>query len=413
MRYSFYGGIFMNQPKRSKKRKPNYFRITCVFFVFLLLLFAVGHKIGDDKSITDSHSSTSSTVEEKQDITIHLSAIGDAMCHSQNFKDAYDEASKTYDFSHVFTDIKEHLNTADFAIGNLETTFAGEERGYSGYPTFNTPSAFGVALKDIGIDVLTTANNHSIDKGYSGIVSTLDALDEIGIAHTGTARSEEEQNKVLVQDIHGIKFAFLTFTYGTNGISIPKGKEYCVNLIDKELIKKQIEQAKAENVDVICVSMHWGDEYKLKQNATQEELADFLFENGVDIILGSHPHVLEPMEKRTITLEDGTTKDGFVIYSLGNFVSGQVKENTKNTIILDMQITKNKEGKISIDKVDYTPLYMYDKGAGKSKRYKLLDIRKTLSNYENGTDTSIGSSMYQTLKTELTKIENIMGEPIS
>ena len=149
----------------------------------------------------------------------------------------------------------------------------------------------------------------------------------------GTYQSAEEQEQILIKDVNGIKIAFLSYTYGTNGIPVPKGKEYCVNLIDKTLISKQIKQAKEQEVDLICVSMHWGDEYKLKQNSTQEQLADFLFKEGADIILGSHPHVLEPMEKRTITLEDGTTKDGFVIYSLGNFISGQVIANTKNTII--------------------------------------------------------------------------------
>src|SRR5699024_8248046 len=120
-----------------------------------------------------------------------------------------------------------------------------------------------------------------------------------------------------IKDVNGIKIAFLAYTYGTNGIPVPKDKPYCINLIDKELILKHLELAKEQNPDLICVNMHWGLEYKTKQNSEQEELADFLFTNGVDIILGSHPHVLQPMEKNTITLEDGTTKDCFVIYSLG------------------------------------------------------------------------------------------------
>ena len=154
--------------------------------------------------------------------------------------------------------------------------------------------------------------------------------------------------------------------------------------------------------------MHWGDEYKLKQNSTQEQLADFLFKEGADIILGSHPHVLEPMEKRTIALEDGTTKDGFVIYSLGNFISGQVIANTKNTIILNLKITKHGDsGKITIDDFDYTPVYCYDKGAGTSNRYKLIDIRTAIEDYIAGKQ-NISSSLYSTLKTELKKIEDIM-----
>ena len=161
--------------------------------------------------------------------------------------------------------------------------------------------------------------------------------------------------------------------------------------------------------------MHWGIEYKLKQNSNQEELADFLFSNGVDIILGSHPHVLEPMEKRTITLEDGTTKDGFVIYSLGNFVSGQIYPNTKSTVILNIQITKNKDGKITIDKINYTPVYLYDSGSNAKSRteYTLMDIEKSISNYENGNDNSISKTLYNTLKEELSNIKKTVGPEIN
>lgn len=212
-------------------------------------------------------------------------------------KNAYNSTSKDYDFSNVFKNIEDYIKNADITVGNLETTFAGSYRGYTGYPTFNTPEVLGQNLKDIGFDVLCTANNHSMDKGYSGIESTLNFLDEYGLDHYGTARSSEEQNTILVKDVNGIKIAFLAYTYGTNGITIPSGKEYSVNLIDKELIKEHITLAKSKEVDVICVSMHWGTEYRLTPHSSQEELADFLFENGVDIILGSHPHVLEPMEK--------------------------------------------------------------------------------------------------------------------
>ncbi len=299
-------------------------------------------------------------------------------------------------------------------FGNLETTFAGEARGYSGYPTFNSPSSLGTAIKNIGVDVLSTANNHSLDKGYKGIVSTLDALDEIGIEHTGTYRSEDEQNKILVKDINGIKVAFLSFTYGTNGIPVPKDNGYCVNLIDKELMLEQINLAKAQEVDLICTSMHWGVEYAQKQNKEQEELADFLFQNGVDIIIGNHAHVIEPMERKIITLEDGTEKEVFVVYALGNFVSGQVKEHTKTTAILDMNITKNGEtGKISIDSVDYVPVYCYDRGAGKPNRYELIDIKSAISEYESGNTSKVNSSLYNTLKKELTNAESVLGEPLT
>ncbi len=160
--------------------------------------------------------------------------------------------------------------------------------------------------------------------------------------------------------------------------------------------------------------MHWGIEYAQKQNNEQEKLANLLFENGVDIIIGNHAHVIEPMEKRTITLEDGTEKEVFVVYALGNFVSGQVKEHTKSTAILDMQITKNGEtGKITIDSVDYTPVYCYDKGAGVKNRYELIDIRSAISEYDSGDKSKVNTSLYNTIKKELADIEKVLGEPIT
>ena len=298
-------------------------------------------------------------------------------------------------------------------FGNLETTFAGPDRGYSGYPTFNSPASLGEALKNIGIDVLSTANNHCLDKGYDGLVNTLNELDRIGISHTGTARSEEEHNTVLVKEVNGIKIAFLSFTYGTNGIPVPTGKEYSVNLINKDLILNQINLAKEQNVDIICASMHWGVEYAQKENSEQEDLADYLFKNGVDIIIGNHAHVVEPMEKKTIILDDGTEKEVFVVYALGNFVSGQTFDHTRSTAILDMQIRKSSEtGKISIDSVDYVPVYCNDRSS-KSNKYELVDVRETISEYENGNPNNISASLYSTLKSELANTESVLGSPIT
>lgn len=387
--------------------------ITCgIFFVYEQKELRESRELSNaeiQKEETQTKEEKQEEVTVKENSKMKMAVIGDIMCHNTQYNDAYQASSGTYDFSYVFDDIKEYISSADLAIGNLETTFAGKERGYSSYPTFNTPEELAGNLKNLGIDVVSTANNHCIDKGYKGIVSTLDYLDSAGIAHTGTSRSPEEQRTVLVKEINGIKIAFLSFTYGTNGIPIPSGKEYSVNLIDEELILKQIELAKEQNPDIICTSMHWGIEYQTKQNKEQEKLAELLFKNGVDIILGSHPHVLQPMEKRTITLDDGTTKDGFVIYSLGNFMSGQVKENTKNSIILNLDITKNGEtGKITIDKVNYIPIYMYKSATGTVRRYKILDIEKSISDYESGKNQSIGQSAYNTIKKELVKIKDTL-----
>lgn len=402
----------MRRRKRgTKRRRLNYKKMLIVLIILVLAILAVVTGITSAVKFVSKKNKEKIQEEEKpKDIIINLVATGDVMCHTTNFNAAYNNETKEYDFTSVFANISKYITKADVAIGNLETTFAGKDRGYTGYPTFNSPSALGVALKNIGIDVLSTANNHSLDKGYTGIVSTLDKLDEIGIDHMGTARSEEEQNKVLVKDVNGIKIAFLSYTYGTNGIPVPAGKEYSVNLIDKDLILKQINLAKEQNVDIICASMHWGDEYKQKQNKKQEELADYLFQNGVDIIIGNHAHVVEPMEKRKIALEDGTEKEVFVVYALGNFISGQTIEHTKSTVILDMNIRKNGEnGKITIDSINYIPVYCYDESKKNSNRYELLDIREEIAKYENNSEGKVDTSLYQILKSELENIEKILG----
>lgn len=241
-----------------------------------------------------------------------------------------------------------------------------------------------------------------------GLSRTIDVFDNVGISHLGTYKSAEEQENLLIKNVNGVKIAFINYTYGTNGIPVPSGKEYCINLIDKTLIKKQIEQAKKENVDMIVACMHWGTEYRTTANSEQEELADFLFENGVDIILGNHPHVLEPMEKKTITLEDGTEKEVFVVYALGNFTADQRDEITRDSAILNLTITKNVDGKISIDKVDYIPIYMYKNVSASIHKFKILDIEQTILDYESGSNTSINSTTYNNLKNQLKKIKDIL-----
>ena len=409
---------------KKKLKIVNKFRFIVAFIIsiaILILLCFGAYKIffnefsQENNAVSDSNITDNQTepTPKKEDIHISMSVVGDIMCHNSQYTDAYNSATGTYDFSYVFENIKDYISSADIAVGNLETTFAGKEKGYSNYPRFNTPEQLATNLKDLGIDVLSTANNHSMDTNYTGLVSTLKYLDDAGISHMGTYASAQDQNKILIKDVNGIKIAFLAFTYGTNGIPVPADKTYCINLIDEDLILKQLDLAKKENPDLICVNMHWGNEYQLKQNDTQKKLADLLFKNGVDVILGSHPHVLQPMEKQTITLDDGTTKDCFVIYSLGNFISGQTKENTRNSVILNIKFTKNGEtDKTTIDSVSYTPIYMYKYSSGTTRKYKVLDLEKTISNYDLGVDKSIGSSTYNTLKTELTKIKKTMGEAI-
>lgn len=412
----------------SDKKFIKYLSFSVIILLILLLCVAIFYVINKWiehnqflKSVDDNLKQVSSdstpnsnevqnqTPEEETETTFTMTAIGDVMCHNTQYWDAYQKEMDDYDFSYVFEDINRSIKTSDIAIGSLETSFAGKERGYHNYPTFNSPDALAYDLKKLGIDVLSTAGNHCLDMGFSGLSRTIDVLNDANILHLGTYQTAEERDKILFRYVKGIKIAFVNYTYGTNGIPVPSGKEFCVNLIDKDLMKKDIESAKSQDADIIVACMHWGTEYRTTANPEQEELADFLFQNGVDIILGNHPHVLEPMEKRTITLEDGTTKDGFVIYALGNFICDQNAENTRNSIILNLKITKHVDGKISIDHADYTPIYMYKNSSSQLKKMKLLDMEQTIYNYETGIDSSIGQKTYEDLKIQLDKIKKIVG----
>ena len=372
------------------------------------LVSSYKQEIENEEKANEKNKTNNNSEETPTDTTFTLTAIGDIMCHNTQYLDAYNDETGEYDFSYVFDDISLYTKTADICIGNLETTFAGEDVGYSSYPTFNTPDSLAYELKDIGVDVLSTAGNHALDKGFNGLSRTIDVLNDADISHLGTYKSKEEQDKTLIKYVKGIKIAFVNFAYGTNGIPIPSDKPYCVNLIDENLMKEQIDRAKEEEPDIIIACMHWGTEYKTTPNSTQEQLADFLFKNGVDIILGTHPHVLEPMEKRTVTLDDGSTKDGFVIYSLGNFIADQNAEYTRDSIILNIDITKHTDGKITIDNYEYVPIYMYKDTSKKKQKMKLLDINKNIYNYENYLDDTISESLYNTLKSELSKIQKIL-----
>ncbi|MBP3597311.1 MAG: CapA family protein [Clostridia bacterium] len=409
-------GKYGKRVQKKRKRKLRIDRVIIVSIILFVIIYMInnifqniGQKI-EYANINKENAQVTALSEDYKietlpDITISMAVIGDIMCHNTQYKSAY--ANGKYDFSHVFEDIKSKIEPADIAIGNLETTFAGSDIGYSSYPTFNTPEALATDLKELGIDVLSTANNHSLDKGYTGVERTIKYLDEAGIAHTGTYNSEDSAQQITALEVNGMKIGFLAYTYGTNGIPVPKGKPYCINLINKEKILSDLNKAKQLNLDLIVVQMHWGQEYQAKPNQEQKDLADFLFQNGADIILGSHPHVLQSMEKREVTMPDGSKKQGFVIYSLGNFVSGQVKANTRQSVILNIQLTKcGKTNAISIDSVDYTPIYTF-----KGNRYRILDINHVLQNHNNG-DTTYGSGTITTLKTELQQIKSRIGEPI-
>lgn len=353
-----------------------------------------------------------------------LAVCGDAMSHMPQTRDAYDRQAGAYDYKPMIRFAKPWIEQADYAVVNLETTFAGGP-DYSGFPAFNTPDALGDALKDAGFDLVSTANNHCLDRGYDGMVRTLDVLDNLGLAHVGTYRSAEEraaQNGVHVADVGGIKVAFLSYTYGTNGIPLSKSHPDTVNLLhtdymseaqvlDTARIADDLAAAEALSPDLIAVIVHWGVEYQTTQNEHQEEIADFLFDHGADVILGSHPHVLQPMETRTLTDRDGTTHTGFVCWSLGNFISSQNDEYTDTTVVLNLELTKNPNtGATDVTKVGYVPLYMLDREQEvDGERFTLLDAHRGIEEYASGDSSYISASTEKKLQKCVSDCHKILG----
>ena len=337
-------------------------------------------------------------------VTASLAVTGDIMVHSYQYEEAYDRSTGKYDFMHNFTDVKKYFDAADYAIGNFETVLAGEDVGISDYPCFNTPDSFLDSLKYSGIDFVTTANNHCMDRGTDGLLRTIDKLDEYGFDHTGTYKDEESRNEVFVKDINGITFAFLSYTYGTNGI--PVKNPWNVNILDEELIKSDIEKAKELNPDFIVVLPHMGVEYEIYPREEFKEWADFMFNCGADIILASHPHVLQPMEVREITKDDGSTRNGFIIYSLGNFISSQTTPPRNAGIIVNLDFEKKGIEKAELTKVSFIPVWTQFRNAQNINHFMVRSVYEMLTLPQN--------DMYNTLRQkDIARLKDIHKETTS
>jgi len=294
-----------------------------------------------------------------------LAVVGDLMAHEEQVAAALDKTTGEYDFNYAFRDVKEYLQGADYTIGNLETVFAGEAAGYSYYPRFNTPDAYAQAIAAAGFDLLTTANNHANDQNEPGIFRTIDILDQNGIGHIGTYKSAEARDEIKTATINGISFAFLSYTYGTNGLPLKQGDEWSVNLLDRDLIAGDIQRAKALNPDFIVILPHMGEEYAEEVSDQYKEWVQFMFDSGADIVLASHPHVLQPVTFETVTDADGSTRDCFADYSLGNFVTSQRTIPRDEGIILNLYFEKKNDEKARLIHVSFIPTWVeYISAAG-------------------------------------------------
>lgn len=316
--------------------------------LYLLLLFIPSDKnlkSDEKKLIADSIS------------TINLSFVGDIMCHSPQIE--YARIGKdSFDFKPVFRFVKNLIEKADLAFGNLETVTAGISEKYTGYPLFNSPDQLLDALKYAGFDILYTVNNHSLDRGIRGVVRTIEKINGKKMKNIGTSSSEYRNDSLTIINVKGINLGLLGYTYGLNGNYLPKSKSYMINLIDTVKINSDISRLRGKGAELVIVYFHFGDEYSRNPSKFQIETVIKTFQYGADIIIGSHPHVLQ----RTELIEKGKRKldTGFVAYSLGNFISNQRWRDSDAGTILNLEISKNiQKDSIWISSVTALPTWVF------------------------------------------------------
>ena len=415
----------MGNNKRKKKVQIKLWKLVVFIAIIIAGIILLSNKNGksDVKNVNNNNENNTETVQanvpEDSTTSVSLVMVGDNLIHSSIYKDAKRLAGGNgYDFKPIIEYIKEKVQNYDLAYYNQETVLGGSELGVSDYPTFNSPQEAGDAMLDAGFNLVSLATNHTMDRGEKAVLASNEywKKHENEALAVGTYSSEEERNKVQIREKTGIKYAMLSYTYGTNGISVPNGKEYLVNVWPtnlsindpsrdkeyqayKEQVKKDIEAVRNQ-VDVLMVAMHWGVEYTHNPTEYEKDSAKFLADNNVDIVIGAHPHVIQP-----VTWIDDT----LVIYSLGNFVSAQLQDQNYNKMVglmTSVNITKTvKDGKteIKIDDVKNELIFTYYNKNSWSN-FKVIpfsneNIGKYLPNYK---------SVYETYKKVVQKLDENM-----
>lgn len=379
------------------KRKMKKSAILVMVLLMLAVISPFAIKLYKVINVDKGQSGQEEVIIKPIDITTKASVImvGDALIHGTVFKDAYNSETGTYDFKKHISLIKPIVEKYDIAFYNQETIIGGKELGYSSYPQFNSPNEIGDAMIDAGFNMVALANNHTMDKYEKGIVHSLNYWNnKKDILTAGSYSSFEDRDTPRIKKVKNITYTLLSYTYGTNGIPVPKGKEYLVNLWNvysdsdyqayKEQIKKDIEAVR-DKVDVLFVAMHWGVEYTFVPNTFQKDMANYLASLGVDVIIGHHPHVIQP-----VTWIDDT----LVFYSLGNFISAQHQDQNFNKMIglmSNLEIVKTIKGSettVKIQNVENELIYTNHNGYRNFKVVPFSQMNETYNkNYKSLYDT--------------------------
>jgi len=366
--------------KRRKERKRRLIRTWVMgssITIVVLALVIAGFSLGRPKKQEDSNKQTEALADAtesgseiiiEEPKTMQIVMVGDMLMHDKIIASGL-KADGTYNFDHLFVNVAQFIRGADLAIVNQETIMGGASYGYTGYPSFNTPYALADAESLAGFDLLLLATNHTLDKGKKAVINCMDYLDtnHPELDYIGINRTQEEQDSdIYVYEQNGIKVAVLNYTYGTNGIPLPSDMPYLVNLMNQEKIIADIQKAE-ELADFTILCPHWGTEYNLGVSSQQQAWTEIFVENGVDLVLGAHPHVIEPIE--WVTHENGN--EMLVYYSLGNFVNGTSSTGSGVTNrmvggIADITIGRNENGEVQIITYGAVPIVCH---VGKGSEY--------------------------------------------
>ena len=344
-------------------------------------------EIENDNALVETPETLTETTEPIEPIeptpppSVEIVMVGDMLMHGRVMESGLKEDG-SYNFDHLFANVKDSIESADLALVNQETILGGTELGLSGYPAFNSPYELGDALVEAGFDVILHATNHTLDKGKTGVLNCMNFWDTNypDIAYLGMNKTQEEQdNNIYIYEQDGIEIAILNYTYGTNGIPTPSDMPFVVNYMDEEKIIKDLQYAE-ENADFTIVCPHWGTEYVLYATDYQKKWSKIFMENGADLVIGTHPHVIEPIEMLT----DENGNEMLVYYSIGNYVNGTSGsgEGTTNRMvggIANIVLTVNENDEVYIEKYDVIPIVCHIDDKTEYTVYYLSDYTEELA----------------------------------
>lgn len=333
-----------------------------------------------------------------RETSITITAMGDFLMHLPVIYSAKNPATGHYEFSSLFDRrILDWIAGADYSIANLETRLAGDHMGISGYPVFNCPTDLATEMKNCGLDMFLTANNHSLDMKAQGVFATNNTLDAAGLDRVGTYNNAGEKARPFVKDIKGVRVGIMNYTESTNGFPIPADKPYLVNVIDRPAMLREIKQLREAGADLIIACIHFGVEYSRQPSKEQVDLAEFLFDAGVEVVLGNHVHVVQPAQVRMVE-EGGAQKKKFVAYSLGNFISNQRWRYSDSGLMINLTVTKNLDtGVTELGEIKLIPVWVHTCNNNGRLAYRVLPVREAIADYNNKTDHLLTEADYQRL----------------